>query len=91
MSIATYDFALATLGAISQKGAWRGLSVPVNTAQPGTILKSGHSNRCRRMAKGGGLAVPIESIMPFSPSMAAREALASEAGRLTPIDGCAAA
>ena len=35
----------ATLRAISRRRTCRGVSVPVNTAQPGTILKSGHSNR----------------------------------------------
>jgi len=72
MSIATYDSALAPLGAVSQWGACRGVFVPVNTAQPGTILKSGHSNlsQTRKRYDGrGGLAVPFEGITPFSPSM----------------------
>jgi len=72
MSITTYDSAVATLGAISQRRACSGVSVPVNAAQPGTILKSGHSNlsQMRKRYDGrGGLAVPFEGITPFSPSM----------------------
>jgi hypothetical protein len=93
MSIAAYDSAVATLGASSQRGACRGVFVPVNTAQPAAILKSGHSNlsQTRKRYDGrGGLAVPFESITPFSPSMT-RAGVARRLRRSSIIDGCAAA